>query len=93
MEPGHVAPVGGKALGQLFGVGLFREACTAVEISAPEADGGTVFKYEAVALGGQKAVLTCGLFAFEQIGDIDWGEVRVGGEGDVLRHGNLQKQL
>lgn len=69
MEPDQIDTDLSKALCELFGIVLFREAAAAVEVGAPEFDMGAVLKDKVTPLHFQKAVLACGLLTIEDKGD------------------------
>ena len=74
----------GKALGQLFGVVLFRETATAVKVCTPEPNGGPIFENKFPPPGRKKSVLTGGLFIFENEGNIHGNVIMVKWEWNVF---------
>ena len=86
VQTNHIAAIGCQPFGQLFGVGLLREAGTGVQIGAPKAHRGAVFKDKPVSLHFQKAMLARGFLFFKQIGDIDGRKIVIRRKRDVFCH-------
>ena len=80
MEADDVQTGLGEAFRDDFAVFMGREVGAAVEVRAPEAGGRSVFEREFSVFDRQEAVLSCGLFIGENVGEIDWHVIPWEGE-------------
>ena len=69
-------------------IGMIREAASTVKDNAPETGRCAIFELKLVTLDLAEAVLTCGLFIFENPGNINGHTVRIPVCRNITRHMN-----